>query len=140
MKNQIFPCLWYDGKALEAANFYCSIFKNSTITFESPVVVIFELNGQKFMGLNGGPIFQFNEAVSFVVECEDQNEINYYWEKLTQGGAESRCGWLKDRYGVSWQIVPAMMGQLMSDPVKSARVMEAVMKMKKLDIATMLNA
>lgn len=279
MNNSIYPCLWFDGKAKEAADFYCSIIKGSEITFESPMVVMFELGGKKFMGLNGGPMFTinpsisifihcesiaetnevwnklldggkvllpidkypwsqrygwlqdkygltwqvsvvnkagdkqqltpsmlftnkqfgraeeaikfytsvfdnssinplthypdgdpnagkvmfsefrlnqypmiamdgpgdhkytFNEAVSFVVNCETQKEIDYYWNKLTaNGGEESMCGWLKDRFGVSWQIVPSIIGKLMSDPEKASRVMQAVMKMKKLDIATMLQA
>lgn len=280
MNNNIHPCLWFDGKAKEAANFYCSIIKNSKITTDTPLVVMFELGGKKFMGLNGGPMFKinpsisifilcesipetnevwnklmdggkammpidkypwserygwvqdkfgltwqvsvvykegdkqqitpsmlftgnqfgraeeaikfytsvfdhsskdtlihyypegdpnagkvmfselklnqypiiamdgpgehaytFNEAVSFVVNCETQKEINYYWDKLTaNGGQESMCGWLKDRFGVSWQIVPSVIGKLMTDPDKGARVMQAVMKMKKLDLETMLRA
>jgi predicted 3-demethylubiquinone-9 3-methyltransferase (glyoxalase superfamily) len=141
MKNEIYPCLWFDGKAKEAANFYCTVFKNSTITSENPMVVIFDLNGNKFMGLNGGPHFKFNEAVSFVVSCDTQEEIDYYWEKLTaNGGEESMCGWLKDPYGVSWQIVPSMLGELMSDPSKGQRAMEALMKMKKLDIEKLKQA
>ncbi len=279
MNNNIYPCLWFDGNAKEAASFYCSIIKNSKITTDTPMVVMFELGGKKFMGLNGGPMFKinpsisifilcesiaetnkvwdklidggkammpidkypwserygwlqdkfgltwqvsvvykegdkqqltpsllftdkqfgraeeaikfytsvfdnssvaplkhypdgdpnagkvlfaefklnqypliamdgpgdhkytFNEGVSFVVNCETQKEINYYWDKLTaNGGKESMCGWLSDKYGVSWQIVPSVIGKLMSDPVKGARVMQAVMKMKKLDIETMVNA
>ena len=104
------------------------------------MVVTFELNGSKFMGLNGGPMFKFNEAVSFVVDCETQDEIDYYWDNLTRDGEESRCGWLKDKFGVSWQIVPAILGGLMSDPAKAERVTEAFMKMRKLDIATLVNA
>ena len=114
MNNNIHPCLWYDGNAKAAAEFYCTLFPDSKITIDSAMVVNFELNGQKFMGLNGGPMFKFNEAVSFVVDCETQEEIDYYWEKLTEGGEESRCGWLKDKFGVSWQIVPANIAQLMS--------------------------
>ena len=279
MNNSIYPCLWFDGKAKEAASFYCSIIKNSKITTDTPMVVMFELGGKKFMGLNGGPMFTinpsisifilcesinetnevwnklidggkalmpidkypwserygwlqdkfgltwqvsvvnkagdkqqitpsmlftdkqfgraeeaikfytsvfdnssidplihypdgdpnagkvmfaefklnqypviamdgpgdhkytFNEGVSFVVNCETQKEIDYYWDKLTaNGGEESMCGWLKDRFGVSWQIVPSFIGKLMSDKEKAPRVMEAVMKMKKLDIAKMLQA
>lgn len=138
--TNMYPCLWYDGKAKEAATFYCSIFKNSKIVSENPMVVIFEINGTKFMGLNGGPHFKFNEAVSFVVECKDQAEIDYYWEKLTEGGEESRCGWLKDKYGMSWQIVPAILGKLMNDPERAHRVAAAFMKMTKFDIATLENA
>ncbi len=143
MNNDIYPCLWFDGKAKEAAEFYCTVFKNAKITSENPLVVMFELNGKKFMGLNGGPMFKFNEAVSFVVDCETQEEIDHYWSKLTtDGGEESMCGWLKDKYGVSWQIVPRIIGQLISNPdkEKAGRIMQALMKMKKLDIATLQNA
>lgn len=140
MINEIYPCLWFDGKAKEAASFYCGIFSNSKIVSENPMVAIFELNGKKFMGLNGGPMFKFNEAVSFVIECEDQAEIDHYWNKLTEGGEESRCGWLKDKYGVSWQVVPKILGQLMSDPSRAGRVSSAFMKMTKFDIQTLLNA
>lgn len=137
----MYPCLWFDGNAKEAATFYCSVFKDSKILSENPMVVMFELNGQKFMGLNGGPMFKFNEAVSYVVECANQEEIDQYWNNLTaDGGQESMCGWLKDKYGFSWQIVPAILGKLMSDPEKGHRVMQALMKMKKLDIATLTNA
>jgi predicted 3-demethylubiquinone-9 3-methyltransferase (glyoxalase superfamily) len=137
----MYPCLWFDGNAKEAATFYCSVFKDSKILSENPMVVMFELNGQKFMGLNGGPMFTFNEAVSYVVECANQEEIDHYWNNLTaDGGQESMCGWLKDKYGFSWQIVPAILGKLMSDPEKGQRVMQALMKMKKLDIATLTNA
>ena len=279
MINQIHPCLWFDGKAKAAAEFYCSLFKNSKITADTPMVVTFELNGNKIMGLNGGPMFKinpsislfvtctsindtnelweklivdgkvlmpinkypwserygwledkfgftwqisivnagddaelkitpsmlftsnqfgkaenainfyssifnnssteilmhypagdanagkvlyskfkldqkdiiamdgpgvheytFNEAVSFVVECENQQEIDHYWNKLTEGGQESMCGWLKDKFGVSWQIVPKILGKLMSDPEKSQRVMQAFLQMKKFDIETLLKA
>ena len=141
MNNQIFPCMWFDGNAKAAADFYCSVFKNSKIMDENPMVVIFELNGNKVMGLNGGPLFKFNEALSFVVNCDTQDEIDYYWDKLTtDGGQESMCGWLKDKFGFSWQIVPSMIGQLMSDPAKGQRVMQAVMGMKKLDIDKLRNA
>ncbi len=141
MKHPLRTCLWFDGKAKEAAEYYCSIFKNSKITSENPLVVTFEINGSKFMGLNGGPMFQFNEAVSMVVDCDTQEEIDYYWDKLTaDGGKESMCGWLKDKYGFSWQIVPSMMGQLMSDPERGKRVMAEVLKMKKLDLKVMMEA
>jgi predicted 3-demethylubiquinone-9 3-methyltransferase (glyoxalase superfamily) len=137
----MYPCLWFDGKAKEAALFYCGIFKNSKITFDSPMVVKFELNGVEFMGLNGGPIFKFNESVSFVVECDNQVEIDYYWTKLTEGGGnESMCGWLKDKYGMSWQIVPAVIGKLMNDPEKAPRVMQAVQKMRKIILDDLVNA
>lgn len=140
MINQIYPCLWFDGKAKVAADFYCSIFKNSRIITDTPLVVTFELEGKKFMGLNGGPQFKFNESVSFVVECETQAEIDHYWTKLTEGGQESQCGWLKDKFGLSWQIVPSVLGKLMSDPVKRPKVMEAFLKMKKFDIEKLMQA
>jgi predicted 3-demethylubiquinone-9 3-methyltransferase (glyoxalase superfamily) len=140
MTNQIFPCLWFDGQAKAAAEFYCSVFKNSKILADSPMVVTFELNGSKFMGLNGGPQFKFDEAVSFVVNCDTQDEIDYYWNKLTEDGQESMCGWLKDKFGLSWQIVPTIIAELMSEPARAARVMKAVMKMKKLDLETLKNA
>ncbi len=137
----MYPCLWFDGQAKAAAEFYCSIFKNSKITAENPMVVRWELNGNQFMGLNGGPNFKFNEAVSFVLECETQQEIDYYWNELiSNGGAESQCGWCKDKYGVSWQVVPSILGKLMSDPERSQRVVAAFMLMKKFDIQTLLNA
>ena len=140
MNKPIYPCLWFDGKAKEAADFYCSIFKDSKITTDTPMVVKFELNGKEFMGLNGGPMYQFTEATSFVVECETQEEIDFYWEKLGEGGKDMQCGWLKDKYGVSWQIVPSILGKLMSDSKKAPRVMQAFMKMIKFDIAKLLEA
>ena len=140
MTNSIYPCLWFDGQAKTAADFYCTVFKESKITAENPMVVTFELNGVKFMALNGGPQFKFNEAISFVINCETQDEIDYYWDKLTEGGEESRCGWLKDKFGVSWQVVPSILGKLMSDPERSQRVMQAFMQMKKFDIVRLQNA
>ena len=140
MNNPISVCLWFDGQAKEAAEFYCAIFKNARIIADTPMVVTFELNGRKFMGLNGGPNFKFNEAMSLVVECDTQEEIDYYWNQLTADGEESRCGWLKDKYGVSWQIVPAMLGRLMSDPTKGERVTTALLQMKKLDIEKLVQA
>ena len=141
MTNSLYPCLWFDGKAKEAATFYCSVFKNSKIISENPMVVIFELNGQKFMGLNGGPMFKFNEAVSYVIDCETQEDIDFYWNTLTaDGGQESMCGWLKDKYGFSWQVVPSILGKLMGDPEKGQRVMEVVMKSKKFNIDSLVNA
>jgi predicted 3-demethylubiquinone-9 3-methyltransferase (glyoxalase superfamily) len=135
MTNQIYPCLWFDGQAQAAAAFYCSIFPNSKIINDSGVVVNFELNGHPYMGLNGGDLFKFNEAVSFIINCKDQEEINYYWNKLTtDGGSEGNCGWCKDKYGLSWQVVPAILGELMSDPEKGQRVVQAFLKMKKFDI------
>jgi predicted 3-demethylubiquinone-9 3-methyltransferase (glyoxalase superfamily) len=140
MTNTIYPCLWFDGKAKAAAEFYCSIFKNSKITSENPMVVNFDLNGKKFMGLNGGPLYKFSPATSFVIECDTQEEIDFYWEKLGEGGIYNRCGWLDDKFGVSWQIVPSILGKLMSDPEKSAKVVQAFMQMEKFDIEKLLNA
>lgn len=140
MNKEIYPCLWFDGQALEAAEFYCSVFSNSRIISQNPMVVIFEINGKKFMGLNGGPHFRFNEAVSFVIDCETQQEVDYYWEKLTEGGEESQCGWLKDKYGVSWQVVPTILQKLLNDPARAQRVTQAFMKMKKFDIKALENA
>ena len=148
--------LWFDSEAEEAANFYCGIFKNSRITnisrygkagFEvhhrpagSVMVVAFELDGQKFTALNGGPLFKFNEAVSFQVQCEDQAEIDYYWEKLTAGGdpKAQQCGWLKDKFGVSWQVIPRQMPDLSSP--SGQKMMTAFMKMKKIDLAALERA
>ena len=141
MTNQIFPCLWFDGNAKAAADFYCSVFTNSKIINDTPMVVIFEINGTRVMGLNGGPIFKFNEAVSMVINCDTQDEIDYFWEKLiSNGGKESRCGWLKDQFGFSWQVVPSKIGQWMSDPAKAAKAMEVIMPMNKIDIATIEEA
>jgi len=140
MTEPMYPCLWFDGQAKAAAEFYCSVFKNSKIISENPLVVIFELNSQKFMGLNAGPTFKFTEAVSFVVNCADQAEIDYYWNTLTEGGEESMCGWLKDKYGLSWQIVPAILGELMNDPERGPRVMQAFMKMRKFDLEKLMQA
>lgn len=140
MVNPLYPCLWFDGNAKEAAEFYCSVFKNSKITVATPMVVNFELNGRKFMGLNGGPMFNFTEAVSFVIDCADQAEVDHYWNTLTaDGGQESMCGWLKDKYGLSWQVVPVELGELMGkgDPKKANAMMQALLKMKKLDIAVL---
>lgn len=139
MNDSLHPCLWFDGQAEEAATFYCSIFKNSKITTNTPMVVNFELNGNKFMGLNGGPQFKFNESVSFVVECDDQNEIDHYWEKLTAGGAASQCGWLKDKFGLSWQIIPKRLEELMKGE-KSQQVMQVLMTMRKIEIAKLEEA
>lgn len=137
----MYPCLWFDGQAKSAAEFYCAIFPNSKVTVDTPMVVHFELNGKKFMGLNGGPHFKFNEAVSFVITCENQQEIDHYWNKLiADGGQESQCGWLKDKFGLSWQVVPTILGELMSHPEKGQRVVQAFMKMKKFDIEALKNA
>jgi predicted 3-demethylubiquinone-9 3-methyltransferase (glyoxalase superfamily) len=141
MKNQMYPCLWFDGQAKAAADFYCTIFPNSKIINDSGMVVNFELNGQFFMGLNGGDNFQFNEAVSFVIPCKDQKEIDHYWHKLiADGGQESMCGWCKDKFGLSWQVVPTILGELMSNPENGQRVVQAFMKMRKFDIEALQNA
>lgn len=134
MKNPVYPCLWFDGQAKAAAELYCSIFKNSRITVDTPMVVNFEIDGKKFMGLNGGPQFTFNESVSFVVDCETQEEIDYYWNALSAGGSEGMCGWLKDRFGVSWQIVPTVLGSLMMNAERAPRVMRVVLRSKKFNI------
>ena len=140
MANQMYPCLWFDGQAKAAAEYYCSIFKRSRITAENPMVVNFELNGFKFMGLNGGPKYRFSPANSYVIECETQEEIDHYWEKLGEGGKYDQCGWLDDKFGVSWQIVPAVLKELMADTEKAPRVIQAFMKMSKFDIETLHNA
>ncbi|HKG05323.1 MAG TPA: VOC family protein [Pedobacter sp.] len=140
MTNQIYPCLWLDGQAKAAADHYCSIFKDSKITAENPFVVSFELNGNKFMALNGGPMYKPTPATSFVIECETQEEIDYYWEKLGEGGRYDRCGWLDDKFGFSWQVVPKVLHQLMADPEKSPRVVEAFMQMSKFNIQALLDA
>jgi len=140
MKKQIYPCLWFDGKAKAAADFYCSVFKNSKILSENPMVVQFELNGSRFMGLNGGPNYKFTPATSFVIECETQEEIDFYWDKLGKGGRYDKCGWLDDQFGVSWQVVPAVLGKLMSDPARAPRVVDAFMKMSKFNIEELENA
>ena len=141
MAHPIYACLWFDGNARQAADYYCTIFKDGKILSENPMVVMFTINGTQFMGLNGGPHFKFNEAVSFVVNCDTQEEIDYYWSSLTaDGGKESMCGWLFDKFGVSWQIVPSMLGQIMSNPERGQRAMQALMKMKKLDIEALKNA
>jgi predicted 3-demethylubiquinone-9 3-methyltransferase (glyoxalase superfamily) len=140
MEKQIYTCLWFDGKAKEAADYYCSIFKNSKLVSENPMVVIFELNNTKFMALNGGPQYKFSPATSHVIECTTQTEIDHYWEHLGKDGKYNQCGWLDDKYGISWQIVPAILGELMADREKAPRVMQAFMQMKKFDIETLKNA
>lgn len=141
MKKQMYPCLWFDGQARAAADFYCAIFPNSKILNDSGMVVNFELNGQFFMGLNGGDRFKFNEAVSYVISCENQEEIDYYWNNLiADGGQEGNCGWCKDKFGFSWQVVPSILGELMSNPEKGQRVVQAFLKMKKFDIEALQNA
>jgi Uncharacterized protein conserved in bacteria len=140
MTHPIYPCLWFNNQAREAAQYYCGIFKDAKILDENDIVSLIQLNGTKFMLLNGGPAFNFTEASSYVVSCDTQEEIDHYWNSLTaDGGKESMCGWLKDKYGVSWQIVPARWQQIMSHPEKGQRSMQAMMKMKKLVIAELEN-
>jgi len=152
--QKISPFLWFDHEAEEAANFYVSIFPNSKIVrvmryseagpgpAGSAMTVAFELEGLPFTALNGGPHFKFNEAVSFVVHCETQDEVDYYWEKLSAGGGEVQCGWLKDKFGLSWQVVPNVLLELMGDrdSKKASRVAQAMFKMKKLDIRALKEA
>jgi predicted 3-demethylubiquinone-9 3-methyltransferase (glyoxalase superfamily) len=158
--QKIIPHLWFDRNAEEAMKFYVSLFKDSKIIsihrypegmddphmkgMEGKVIHgVFELNGQRFMAIDGGPMFKFTEAVSMYVDCKDQEEVDYFWEKLTAGGGqESMCGWLKDKYGLSWQIIPSALGELMSgpDPAKSHRVMQAMLQMKKIDIKALKEA
>lgn len=135
--QKITPFLWFDGQAEAAARFYVSIFLDSEVTSVSPMIVNFRLAGLEFMALNGGPHFKFTEAVSFFVSCETQAEVDFFWDKLSAGGSVQQCGWLKDRFGLSWQIVPTALGELMGDPDpdKSQRVFQAMMQMVKLDIA-----
>jgi predicted 3-demethylubiquinone-9 3-methyltransferase (glyoxalase superfamily) len=140
--QKITPFLWFDGKAEEAARFYTSIFENSEIESVSPMSATFQLDGQRFIALNGGPQFKFTEAISFFVRCETQQEIDYFWKELSAGGEEGRCGWLKDKFGVSWQIIPPILGELLGDEdeAKSQSVMQAMFKMSKLDIAALKRA
>lgn len=140
MSQLLYPCLWFDRQANEAATYYCSIFPNSKITSENAITVQFELNGFKFMGLNGGPKYKFSLANSYVLECETQEEIDFYWEKLGAGGTYNQCGWLDDKFGVSWQIVPSILGKLMSDPERAQRVIKAFMQMTKFDIKKLITA
>ena len=152
MRQKITPFLWFDDKAVEAVNFYTSIFKNSKVGSiarygeegaeasgrpkGTVMIVTFQLDGQEFMALNGGPHFKFTEAISLLVNCGTQEEVDELWEKLSAGGEKGRCGWLKDKYGVSWQIVPTVLGELMQGPdaEKSRKVMKAMLQMDKLDI------
>jgi predicted 3-demethylubiquinone-9 3-methyltransferase (glyoxalase superfamily) len=152
--QKITPFLWFDDNAEEAMNFYISIFRNSRIVsvtrygeagpgaLGSVMTGKFQLEGQEFMALNGGPHFKFTEAVSFVVNCETQEEVDEFWEKLSEGGEESQCGWLKDKYGLSWQIVPTILIEMLQDkdPEKSQRVMKAMLQMIKIDIKTLKQA
>jgi predicted 3-demethylubiquinone-9 3-methyltransferase (glyoxalase superfamily) len=152
--QKITPFLWFDGKAEEAMNFYVSIFKNSKVLSVSRygdagpgpkgsvMTAAFELDGQKFVALNGGPQYAFSHAISFVVNCETQEEVDHYWEKLTDGGKEVQCGWLTDKYGLSWQITPTILITMLQDkdPAKAQRVMKAMMKMIKIDIKELQRA
>jgi predicted 3-demethylubiquinone-9 3-methyltransferase (glyoxalase superfamily) len=154
MIQKIKPFLWFDSQAEEAANFYCSIFKDSKILkvsrypegspgpTGSVMVVNFQIEGQEFIALNGGPLFKFTEAISFLISCETQEEVDYFWNKLLPGGQESQCGWLKDKYGLSWQVTPTILGELLADKdaKKAQRVMQAMLKMKKIDIAALKRA
>jgi predicted 3-demethylubiquinone-9 3-methyltransferase (glyoxalase superfamily) len=154
MQQKIVPNLWFDTEAEEVAEFYVGVFENSRIvnvthyTEAGPrdagmaMTVEFELDGQRFIGINGGPEFSFDEAVSFAIECETQEEVDYYWEKLSEGGEEGQCGWLKDRYGLSWQVVPTGMEELFADPDKgrAERAMKAMLGMRKLDVAALRRA
>ena len=137
---RITPFLWFDSNAEEAVDFYLSIFKNSRRLGGNKLS--FALEGQIFTALNGGPMFKFTEAVSFVVRCDSQEEVDYCWSKLSEGGSEVQCGWLKDKFGLSWQIIPTALGQLMGDkdPAKSQRVMQAMLQMRKIDIAKLREA
>jgi predicted 3-demethylubiquinone-9 3-methyltransferase (glyoxalase superfamily) len=149
IKQKITPFIWFNNEAEDAVNFYTSVFKNAKVISMSRygeggpgpkgsvMTALFELEGQRFIALNGGPQFKLTEAISFVVNCEDQEEIDWFWEKLSESGQKVQCGWLKDKFGLSWQVVPVMLGQLMSgnQPEKSNRMMQALMQMEKLDIA-----
>jgi len=149
--QDIIPHLWFDKEAKEAAGFYTTVFPNSKITSVTTIhdmpsgdcdVVSFELSGQPFMAISAGPLFKFNEAISFMVRCDTQEEIDYYWDKLSADPEAGQCGWLKDRYGLSWQIVPAVLGEMMTDtdPRKTARVTRAFLEMKKFDIEALRRA
>ena len=154
MAQKIIPNLWFDTEALEAAEFYCSIFENSRIVQVTHyndagpreaglvMVVDFELDGERITAINGGPEFKFSEAISLLVQCDDQAEVDHFWERLTDGGEEGPCGWLKDRYGLSWQVTPPGMDELFSDadPARAERAMRAMFQMRKLDHAALLAA
>ncbi len=139
--QKVTPFLWFDNQAAEAAAFYVSVFPNAKIISSNPMVTQFELEGLQIMALNGGPKFKLDEAFSFSISCENQEEIDYFWDKLTgDGGQESMCGWLKDKFGLSWQVVPAQLGELMSEPDRANRVVKAFLQMRKMDIAALVNA
>jgi predicted 3-demethylubiquinone-9 3-methyltransferase (glyoxalase superfamily) len=136
-RSRITPFLWYDGQAEEAARYYVSVFeKDSRVTSVSPMSVTFTLEGRPFMALNGGPIYKFNEALSLFVDCDDQKEVDYYWKALGKGGQPGRCGWLKDRWGLSWQVVPRALGECLNGPDKAGaqRAMAAMLEMGKLEV------
>jgi predicted 3-demethylubiquinone-9 3-methyltransferase (glyoxalase superfamily) len=128
MTHNLFPCLWFNGQAKAAVDFYCSVFKHSKIISENPMAVIFELNQTKFMALNGGPEYKFSPANSYVITCDTQEEIDHYWDALGAGGNYGKCGWLDDRFGVSWQIIPSILGELMNDPEKALENWRRVVK------------
>lgn len=135
--HRVTPFLWFDGTAEEAARYYVSVFKKgSKVISASPMSVTFELEGQRFLALNGGPAFKFSEAVSFFVDCKDQREVDFFWKKLSEGGKPGRCGWLKDRWGLSWQVIPRALGECLggSDRAGAQRSMEAMLRMGKLDV------
>lgn len=140
--HKITPFLWFDGRAEEAARFYTSIFKNSKVDSVSAMSATFHLEGQKFIALSGGPQFPFTEAISLFVDCATQEEVDELWEKLTAGGEPGRCGWLKDKFGLSWQIIPSILGEMLQDEddAKSDRVMQAMLQMGKLDINALTQA
>ncbi len=142
MATTITPFLWFDGNLEEAVQFYSGVFKTHVIS-QNPMSAEFEIEGQRFMGLNGGPNFKFNEAVSFFISAETQDEVDYYWNALTaNGGAEGQCGWLKDKFGVSWQVIPKTLGRLLGDPdrERAQRVLQAMLKMQKIVIADLEKA
>lgn len=138
--QKVTPFLWFNNNAADAAKYYTTVFKNSKITGSNPMVTTFELEGLTIMAMNGGPMFQLNEAFSLVISCETQEEIDYYWEKLGEGGKESRCGWVQDKFGLWWQVIPSILPQLMSDQEKAGRVTSAFMQMTKFDIKKLMEA
>ena len=140
MSNKLYPCLWFDGQAKASAEFYCSVFKDSKILSVNPMAVVFEINQSKFMALNGGPEYKFSAANSYIITCDTQEEIDYYWDQFGREGQPGKCGWMIDKYGVSWQIVPSILGSLMNDPEKAPKVMYAFMQMSKFDIEKLINA
>ena len=140
--QKITPFLWFDGRAEEAMKFYTSVFKNAKVGNINPMSATFELEGQAFIAFNGGPMFKFTEAISLFVNCETQEEIDEKWEKLSEGGEKSRCGWLKDKFGLSWQIIPPVLGEMLQDkdPVRSQRVLHAMLQMDKIEIKKLKEA